>query len=171
VSVGASAEHESASAPRIRFASSADDVARARALFVEYAQWLSYDLCFQGFEQEIATLPGAYAPPRGRLLVVGAPGDAFGCIALRPIDATTGEVKRLFVREGHRGENWGRQLAETLIDEARGIGYRQLKLDTLESMHAARALYTALGFRPCEAYYHNPLPGVIYMSLRLDGSH
>jgi len=140
-------------------------------LFVEYAKSLDYDLCFQGFEREIATMPGAYAPPRGRLLVVGDRDDAFGCIALRPIDEDTGEVKRLFVREGHRGDSWGRRLAEALIGEARGIGFRQLKLDTLESMHAARALYAALGFRPCEPYYHNPIPGVIYMSLRLDGSH
>ncbi len=157
--------------PSLRFATSADDVGRARALFVEYASSLDYDLCFQGFEQEIATMPGAYAPPRGRLLVVGEMDDAFGCIALRPINDDTGEVKRLFVREGHRGENWGRRLAEALVDEARAIGYRQLKLDTLESMRAARALYAALGFRPCEPYYHNPLPGVIYMSLRLDGAH
>ncbi len=153
----------------IRFATEADDIARARELFVEYAKSLAYDLCFQGFEQELASLPGAYAPPRGRLLVAGEPRSAFGCIALRPIDDTIGEVKRLFVRDAQRGGRWGRRLAEAIIDEARAIGYWELKLDTLDSMHAARALYGSLGFCPCAPYYHNPLPGVIYMSLPLHG--
>src|SRR5215831_9314206 len=123
----------------IRDAASATDIALARALFIEYAEWLAVDLCFQGFERELATLPGAYARPRGRLLLAGEPGEAFGCIALRPLDSegdgasvTIGEVKRLYVRPAARGGGWGRRLAEALIAEARAIGYRELKLDTIQ---------------------------------------
>ena len=171
-------------AAAIRHAASPRDIELARALFVEYAQWLNVDLCFQGFNEELATLPGAYAPPHGRLLLAGAPGAAFACIALRPLeagsgcgcgggeasastDARIGEVKRLYVQPAHRGEGWARQLARILLDEARGIGYQELKLDTLSWMSPARALYASLGFRECAPYYHNPLPGVVYMSLAL----
>ena len=153
------------------------DVALARALFVEYAAWLDVDLCFQGFAQELATLPGAYAPPAGRLLLAGEPGVAFGCIALRPLEwrddplpdpvPEIGEVKRLYVQPAHRNGGWGHRLAAALVDEARTIGYRELKLDTLEWMTAARALYARLGFRECPPYYRNPLPGVVYMARTL----
>ena len=152
----------------IRHATTGDDIARARALFVEYAQWLKVDLCFQGFAEELKTLPGSYAPPRGRLLLAGANEDAFACIALRPLDSTgLAEVKRLYVQPARRGERWGYRLAEYLIAEARAIGYRELKLDTLGWMAPARALYTSLGFRECGAYYDNPLAGVVYMRLEL----
>ena len=152
----------------IRQATTADDIARARALFVEYAQWLKVDLCFQGFAEELKSLPGAYAPPRGTLLLAGTAHDAFACIALRPLDdAGVAEVKRLYVQPTRRGERWAYRLAETLIAEARAIGYRELKLDTLEWMTAARALYASLGFRPCGAYYDNPLSGAVYMNLDL----
>ena len=153
----------------IRFVGGDADVALARALFCEYAQWLGVDLNFQGFDEELRNLPGAYAVPRGRLLLAGAPNDAFACIALRPLDADAmvGEVKRLYVQPAHRGQGWGGRLAQTLVDEARGIGYRSLKLDTLEWMKPARSVYTRLGFRECARYYDNPLPGVVYMSLEL----
>ena len=152
----------------IRQATTAIDIGRARALFVEYAQWLKVDLCFQGFDQELAMLPGAYAPPRGRLLLAGPSDQAFGCIALRPLGSDgIAEVKRLYVRPAHRGERWGYRLAEELIAEARAIGYRELKLDTLDWMTAARALYASFGFREGAPYYHNPLPGVVYMALTL----
>ena len=167
----------------IRHASTAHDIELARRLFVEYAQWLKVDLCFQGFDQELATLPGSYAHPRGRLLLAGAPGEAFACIALRPLESPTqsgsdtrssgredsrvAEVKRLYVQPAHRGEGWGKRLACELLDEARAIGYRELKLDTLGWMSEARALYAQLGFRECAPYYHNPLPGVVYMALSL----
>lgn len=152
----------------IRQATTSDDVERARALFTEYAQWLKVDLCFQGFADELKTLPGAYSPPRGRLLVAGAPHDAFACIALRPLDdIARGEVKRLYVRPAHRGERWGHRLAKRLIADARAIGYRELMLDTLEWMKPARALYASLGFRECDSYYDNPLAGVVYMKLVL----
>jgi putative acetyltransferase len=159
--------------PAIRPASGPADIALARALFVEYSQWLNVDLCFQGFDRELATLPGAYAPPHGRLLLAGAPGAGFGCIALRPVDAAgmppecVGEVKRLYVQPAARGGGWGRRLAEALLAEARTAGYRELKLDTLDWMTGARALYAGLGFRECAPYYHNPLPGAVYMTLTL----
>ncbi len=166
----------------LRQAETPADLALARELFLEYARWLDVDLCFQGFDRELATLPGAYAPPRGRLLLAGAPPSAFGCIALRPLEAhgddaagaatppagrAVGEVKRLYVQPAHRGEGWGRRLAEALIADARAIGYRELKLDTLDWMADARKLYARLGFRECAAYYVNPLPGVVYMALAL----
>jgi GNAT superfamily N-acetyltransferase len=157
-------------AAAIREATGADDVALARALFVEYARWLDVDLCFQGFERELATLPGAYARPRGRLLLAGEPARAFGCIALRPLGdgaALSGEVKRLFVQARARRGGWGRQLVDALIAEARAIGYRELKLDTLERMLDARRLYEGVGFRRCAPYYANPLPDVVYMALPL----
>lgn len=154
----------------LRAATGPRDMALARALFEEYAAWLAVDLCFQGFAQELASLPGAYAPPRGRLLLAGEPGGAFGCIALRPIDERTGEVKRLYVQPAARGHGWGRRLVDAIVAEARAIGYRELKLDTLERMGEARALYASAGFVPCPAYYRNPLGDTIYMALSLGGS-
>jgi putative acetyltransferase len=150
-------------------ATTPEDIARARELFLEYAQWLKVDLCFQGFAEELVALPGAYAPPRGRLLLAGIGRDAFGCIALRPLDGdAVAEVKRMYVQPARRGERWARRLAEALIAEARAIGYGELKLDTLDWMTPARALYASLGFRECAAYYHNPNAGVVYMSLELE---
>lgn len=167
-----------AAAGTIRPADSQQDMESARALFIEYAESINVDLCFQDFERELATLPGAYAPPRGRLLLATAPDAIFGCIALRPLasgcgcgsaaaEPSTGEVKRLYVQPARRGEGWGERLARELLDEARAIGYRELKLDTLGWMTAARALYARLGFRECAPYYDNPLAGVVYMSLDL----
>lgn len=157
-----------ASAPSLREVTTPTDIALARALFAEYARWLKVDLCFQGFDEELRTLPGAYAPPRGRLLLAGSEADAFACIALRPLaQPTVGEVKRLYVQPARRGEGWGRRLVAALLAEARATGYEELKLDTLDWMNAARALYEETGFRACAPYYANPLPGVVYMSLRL----
>jgi putative acetyltransferase len=155
----------------IRQAVAAADVALARALFEEYAAWLQIDLSFQGFAQELATLPGAYAPPHGRLWIAGPSAAAVGCIALRPLPGSaapaTGEVKRLYVQPGARGTGLGLRLAETLMSEARSIGYRELKLDTLGHMADARSLYERLGFAVCSPYYHNPLPGTVYMARTL----
>jgi ribosomal protein S18 acetylase RimI-like enzyme len=160
----------------LRQATAPADVALAGALFVEYAAWLNVDLCFQGFNEELATLPGAYAPPAGRLLVAGEPGAAFGCIALRSLETgdggqgiapVVGEVKRLYVQPAYRKQGWGEKLAAAVIADARVIGYRALKLDTLEWMTAARDLYARLGFRECAPYYPNPLPGVVYMACTL----
>lgn len=154
----------------IRQAGGPADYVQARSLFEEYAAWLGVDLCFQGFAEELATLPGAYAPPRGRLLLAGPPEAAVGCIALRPLAAAdvpegaTGEVKRLYVKPQARGTGLGRTLVEALLREARDIGYRELKLDTLDRMADACRLYARLGFAVCSPYYHNPLPGAVYMS-------
>ena len=165
----------------IRQAGSAADIALARALFVEYAEWLKVDLCFQGFAEELAALPGAYAAPRGRLLLAGEPASAFGCIALRPLDLNAddtsdvaaqytppvAEVKRLYVQPAQRNGGWGHALVAALIAEAAALGYRELKLDTLDWMTAARKLYAGFGFCQCAPYYVNPLPGVVYMSRSL----
>lgn len=146
---------------------------QARALFREYAEWLAVDLCFQGFAEELATLPGAYAPPRGCLLLAGPAGAAIGCIALRPIfvadapDGTVGEVKRLYVKPAGRGQGLGERLVQAIVDAARVAGYRELRLDTLEHMIDARRLYERLGFVSCSPYYHNPLPGAVYLSRAL----
>lgn len=150
----------------IRQASSHADIAHARELFQEYAAWLAIDLCFQNFDEELATLPGKYAPPCGRLFLAGDP--PVGCVALRPLeDDGIGEVKRLYVRDAARGTGLGRTLVETVLAHARDIGYRELRLDTADWMRDAVRLYERLGFRQCSPYYHNPMPGAVYMSLVL----
>jgi len=154
----------------IRHAVTAAEIAQARLLFEEYAASIGVDLCFQNFSAELATLPGAYAPPRGALLLAGPALRPSGCVALRALpdgDPLIGEVKRLYVRPDARGSGLGRALVLQALAEANAIGYRELKLDTLPTMAAARALYASLGFRECAAYYRNPLHGVVYMSLAL----
>jgi len=148
-------------------ASAPEDIVLARALFREYADWLKLDLCFQGFEHELATLPGDYAPPDGRLLIAWHHEQPLGCIALRRFDAQTGEVKRLYVRPQARGRRTGGRLVEQVIAAARDVGYRRLVLDTLPQMPEAQALYRSFGFREIPAYYANPLPGVVYFALDL----
>lgn len=144
------------------------DIQEVRELFLEYANWLGVDLCFQGFEGELAGLPGDYAPPRGALFVARSlTGAAAGCIALRPFDATTGEVKRLYVRPAFRGTGLGARLAATVLEAARAAGYERLVLDTLDRMGDAVRLYGKLGFRPIPPYYNNPIPGALYFELRM----
>lgn len=145
-----------------------EDVAAARRLFQAYADWLAVDLCFQGFAQELASLPGAYAPPQGRLLLARAGGDAIGCVALRPLEPGICEMKRLWVEPGFAGAGIGRALALRIIEDARAIGYRAMRLDTIAPrMPAAQRLYASLGFREIPAYYHNPLDGVVMLGLEL----
>ena len=162
----------------IRVARGERDVELARSLFREYAAWLGVDLCFQGFEEELAALPGNYASPLGILLLAGPPGDAVGCAALRPLPSLppvpevgfatpVGEVKRLYVQPRARGTGTGRALAGAIVDAAREIGYRTLCLDTLERMTEARALYESLGFVRCARYYDNPLADACYYALDL----
>jgi carbonic anhydrase len=151
----------------IRPAADAADIDAARALFREYAAWLQEDLCFQGFTEELATLPGKYAPPDGRLFLACRDGMPIGCVALRRFDGETGEVKRLYVQPDHRGHRLGHALADAVIQAARAIGYRRLVLDTLERMSAARSLYAAAGFREIPSYYETPLAGTRFMALPL----
>ena len=127
----------------------------ARDLFFEYAESLDVSLCFQGFDEELATLPGSYAPPRGGLWLAKQGGQAAGCVAMRPLDERRCEMKRLYVRPEFRGTGLGRRLAECAIGFARSCGYRSMVLDTLPDMEAARALYRSLGFTPCAPYYDN----------------
>lgn len=148
-------------------AESSAELDMIRAMFQEYQEWLGLDLCFQGFQTELATLPGEYAPPRGRLWYVQSGGEAVGCIALKPISETVAEMKRLYLREAYRGRGLGRFVVERLLAEARSLGYRHVRLDTLPQMGAAIGLYRVLGFREIEPYRHNPVPGALYMELEL----
>lgn len=149
-------------------AESAEQLDQTRELWREYAAWLEVDLCFQSFEQELAELPGRYAPPSGRLLLAVSDERLAGCIALRKIGEGLCEMKRLYVRPGFRGQGIGRLLTTQLIDEARAIGYERMRLDTLPAkMKEASAVYRALGFTEIEAYYHNPIEGAVYMELIL----
>jgi ribosomal protein S18 acetylase RimI-like enzyme len=145
----------------------AADLEAGRALFRDYQREIGVDLCFQGFEEELATLPGRYAMPDGRLYLAKRGREAVGCVALRRFDAESGEVKRLYVASAHRGAKLGDALARKVVDAAREVGYRRLVLDTLAPMQAARTLYAKLGFREVPSYYANPLPGTIYMALVL----
>lgn len=151
----------------VRDPSSAADFAAVRALFLEYREGLGVDLCFQGFDEELATLPGAYAPPRGRLWLADRDGIAAGCVGLRPLADHVCEMKRLYVRPALRGHGLGKRLATTVIDAAKALGYRTMYLDTLATMTGAIALYRALGFRETAPYYQNPLPGPLFFGLDL----
>lgn len=148
-------------------ASDSDAVAQARELFCEYAAESQLDLCFQNFESELAGLPGAYAPPEGRLLLALYEGQLAGCAALRKFEDGVCEMKRLFVRPTFRGQEIGRALAVRVIDEARTARYLRMRLDTLGRMKAAITLYESLGFRRIEAYRPNPLEDAVYMELTL----
>lgn len=148
---------------RIFQAYTPSDLETARTLFREYERFLSIDLCFQGFKEELATLPGRYAPPQGRLLLAQVGEQAAGCVALRPLqEAGVCEMKRLFVRPAYRGQGWGRWLATQIIHEAITVGYTMMRLDTLDTLERAMQVYAALGFQRCAPYYANPLPGVVY---------
>ena len=143
------------------------DLEVVRALFGEYANSLGIDLAFQGFESELAELPGKYLPPAGRLLLAWQGARAVGAIALRPLDANTCEMKRLYVRPEARGEQLGRRLVERICREARDAGYARICLDTLPMMVSAQSLYESLGFVPTEPYAFNPIPGTKFLALDL----
>lgn len=150
---------------------SSDELDTVREIFREYAQGLGVDLCFQSFDQELASLPGEYASPRGALLLARVDGEVAGCCALRPLDSAdypnAAEMKRLYVRKAFRGFGLGRSLAEAVLDAARQAGYASVLLDTLDDMEAARALYVELGFEEIPPYYHNPIPGAHYLKVDL----
>lgn len=140
-----------------------------RELFAEYERAIGIDLCFQGFADELATLPGRYAPPQGRLYLARTADAVAGCVALRPLGDGVCEMKRLYVREAFRGTGVGRALARRVLEDARAIGYRRMVLDTLAGMTAARGLYASLGFRETDPYTPNPYADVRYLGIDLSG--
>ena len=159
--------------PRIEISAPTDlaQLDATREIFREYAAALGVDLCFQGFDAELASLPGDYAAPRGALLLALVDGALAGCCALRPLDSVdyvnACEMKRLYVRNQFRGLGLGRQLAEAAMDAARQGGYDCVLLDTLDDMEAARGLYEDLGFEEIPPYYHNPIAGAHYLKVDL----
>jgi putative acetyltransferase len=138
-----------------------------RKLFQEYADWLGVDLCFQGFAEELANLPGIYSRPRGFIYLVRDKDENAGCIALKPLNENECEMKRLYVRDAYRGQGLGRKLVQLCLDEAKKIGYRRMKLDTLQRMQPAIRLYESFGFSQTGAYYENPEADVVYMEREL----
>jgi ribosomal protein S18 acetylase RimI-like enzyme len=166
-------------------AASASEILQARELFLEYAQSLGFSLCFQSFDQELAQLPGDYAPPDGCLLLATYQGQLAGCVALHALVAPASspavtdvrqkhvrkkpcEMKRLYLRSAFRGKRIGRALAERVIHEARQIGYTHMRLDTIATTMAdAVALYRTLGFQEIAPYRENPIATALYMELKL----
>jgi GNAT superfamily N-acetyltransferase len=143
----------------------ADDLERARELFLEYEQDLPFDLSFQDFQDELAALPGRYAPPDGALFLAHHDGHPVGCVALRRIGEGICEMKRLFVQPAFRGQGIGRALAEAIIEKAQRIRYKRMRLDTI--LEPAKSLYESLGFREIPPYEDVPVEGVMFMELKL----
>ena len=149
-------------------ATSPVDIQHARQLFEEYAAGLGISLCFQNFDQELAELPGQYVPPAGRLILAIENSQVAGCVALRRIGEDVCEMKRLYVRPNFRGRGLGRELTENLLSDARAIGYKVMRLDTIPGkMDQALAMYRSLGFREIAPYYSNPVAGAVFMELTL----
>jgi ribosomal protein S18 acetylase RimI-like enzyme len=142
-------------------------IPEVRQLFLEYADSLKVPLDFQNFDAELNSLPGAYSPPSGCLLLAMADQQFAGCIAMRPLEENVCEMKRLFVRPQWRGTKLGRLLAETIMQRGRDAGYQLMRLDTLPSMDRARKLYSSLGFYEIEPYRFNPIAGTSFMEVKL----
>ena len=155
-------------AVRVIHAETPDQIGTARSLFREYADWLAIDLSFQNFDEELAKLPGQYAPPDGRLVLALHGIETAGCVALRRFNDYACEMKRMWVRPQFRGEHTGGVLAEYVIVEARNIGYSEMLLDSLPSLTSALNLYKSLGFEVIAPYRYNPDPNAVFMRLRLE---
>ena len=143
------------------------EIEAVRWLFTEYQRFLNADLCFQSFEEELNSLPGKYVHPNGDLLIGLIDKKIVGCVAVRKLDDNTCEMKRLYVTSETKGTGLGKKLAEQIIRIAKNLGYKTIRLDTLERLTEAMRLYEKLGFKKTDAYYKNPLPGVIYWKLNL----
>lgn len=156
-----------AGAVAIRNASGASDIETIRKLFLEYAGTLNFSLCFQGFDEELAKLPGDYAPPQGGLWLASVDDAIVGCLGMRQVDDGICEIKRLYLRPAARGLGLGRRLTETALESARSRGYRAMRLDTVDSMVAAQSLYRALGFREIPPYGEHRHPRLRYFELAL----
>jgi ribosomal protein S18 acetylase RimI-like enzyme len=152
---------------RIIHAQTPDHYEWVRKLFQQYAEFLGFDLEFQGFSEELANLPGDYSPPQGCILMAVRAEEFVGCVALRPLEDRICEMKRLFVLPGLRGRKIGQALARGIIDEARTRSYERMRLDTIEFMTEAKQLYRSLGFRPIKPYRYNPLDNPTYFELDL----
>jgi len=148
-------------------AQSGGELESIRRLFREYSELVSAALCFQGFEDELAGLPGKYVPPEGLLLLARDAGGDAGCVAMKRLDARSAEMKRLFVRHAHRGTGLGRRLTQLVIDKARDSGCARLVLDTMPHLTEAIALYRSMGFRECAPYLAEPTPGALCFELSL----
>jgi len=151
----------------VRHATLPQDLDVVRSLFREYSQALGIDLCFQGFEAELAQLPGKYAAPTGRILLAWEGEQAVACVAMRPVDDISCEMKRLYVRPELRKRQLGRRMVDRILAEAKQAGYRRICLDTMPSMNAAIGLYTDLGFQQIEPYVFNPVEGALFLGREL----
>jgi ribosomal protein S18 acetylase RimI-like enzyme len=152
---------------RIISVSSAEELELVRALFLEYATSIGFDLSFQNFHEELDGLPGDYAPPAGRMLSASSGNEIAGCVALRKLSDDICEMKRLYVRPTFRDKGIGKALATSIIQDARDLGYKRMRLDTVPSMTQAIALYDSVGFKEIGPYRYNPIPGTKFLELEL----